>query len=44
MLIGAYLGLLWLLSRNLLAPMITHALYDFGALVYLVRGSVWGRR
>jgi len=37
-LIGAYLGLLWLLSGNLLAPMITHALYDFGALVYLVRG------
>jgi uncharacterized protein len=35
--IGVYLGLLWILSGNLLVPIITHALYDFVALVYFVR-------
>ncbi|MBI1900238.1 MAG: CPBP family intramembrane metalloprotease [Planctomycetia bacterium] len=36
-LLGAYLGGLMLyFDGNLLAPMITHALYDFCALVYLV--------
>ncbi len=35
--IGAYLGLLWLASANLLVPVVTHAVYDFLALVYLVR-------
>ena len=39
--IGAYLGLLWIWTGNLLTPMITHAAYDFVALVYFlrVRGS-----
>lgn len=36
-LIGVYLGGLWLLSDNLLAPIITHGLYDFLALTYLLR-------
>jgi CAAX protease family protein len=36
--IGAYLGLLWMWTGNLLTPMITHALYDFAALVYFLRG------
>jgi membrane protease YdiL (CAAX protease family) len=34
---GAYLGLMWLLSGNLLTVIIAHSLYDFVALVYLVR-------
>lgn len=37
-LIGLYLGWLWLLCGNLLAPITTHALYDFVVLAYLVRG------
>lgn len=36
-LIGLYLGGLWLLTGNLLAPIISHAVYDFLALVYMVR-------
>jgi membrane protease YdiL (CAAX protease family) len=36
-LIGLYLGGLWLLSGNLLAPIVTHAVYDFLALVYFLR-------
>jgi uncharacterized protein len=36
-LIGLYLGLLWIWTGNLLAPMITHAVYDFAALVYFLR-------
>ena len=36
-LIGVYLGGLWIAADNLLAPMITHAVYDFVALVYLLR-------
>jgi membrane protease YdiL (CAAX protease family) len=36
-LLGAYLGGLWLACDNLLAPIVTHALYDFLALVYLLR-------
>jgi uncharacterized protein len=35
--IGVYLGALWLITGNLLAPITCHALYDFLALVYLVR-------
>lgn len=35
--IGAYLGVLWLLSGNLLVPITAHAAYDFVALVYFVR-------
>jgi membrane protease YdiL (CAAX protease family) len=35
-LIGAYLGLLFLWTGNLLAPIAAHALYDFFALAYLL--------
>jgi membrane protease YdiL (CAAX protease family) len=35
--IGAYLGLLWIWTGNLLTPMITHAVYDFAALMYFLR-------
>jgi membrane protease YdiL (CAAX protease family) len=34
---GLYLGALFLLQGTLLAPVITHALYDFVALVYVAR-------
>ena len=34
---GLYLGGLFLATDNLLAPIVTHAVYDFLALVYLVR-------
>jgi membrane protease YdiL (CAAX protease family) len=36
-LLGGYLGGLWMACDNLLAPIVTHALYDFLALLYLVR-------
>jgi hypothetical protein len=36
-LVGAYLGWLALATGNLLGPIIAHALYDFVALVYLMR-------
>jgi len=36
-LIGTYLGLLWMGNGNLLTPMVTHAAYDFAALVYFLR-------
>jgi membrane protease YdiL (CAAX protease family) len=35
--ISLYLGWLWLASGNLLAPITTHGVYDFLALLYLVR-------
>lgn len=35
--IGAYLGWLFVATGGLLAPVVTHALYDFVALVYLTR-------
>jgi membrane protease YdiL (CAAX protease family) len=35
--IGAYLGLLWIWTGDLMTPMITHAVYDFVALVYFLR-------
>jgi CAAX protease family protein len=35
--IGLYLGLLWIWTGNLLTPMVTHAVYDFVALVYFLR-------
>ncbi len=40
-LMGLYLGGIWMVvsPRNLLAPIIIHGLYDFVALVYLVRWS-----
>lgn len=34
---GAYLGLLYVLTGNLMVPIIVHALYDFIALLYLLR-------
>ncbi len=34
---GACLSGLWLLTGNLLTPILTHALYDFLALIYLAR-------
>jgi membrane protease YdiL (CAAX protease family) len=38
-LMGAYLGLTWVVSDNLLVPIVAHALYDFLALAYLLRKS-----
>jgi uncharacterized protein len=35
--IGLYLGILWLLTGNLLAPIIVHSLYDFIAILILLR-------
>jgi len=40
-LIGFYLGMISFLSGNVVIPMVIHVLYDFAALVYLVR---WRRR
>lgn len=36
-LVGLYLGWLFAVSGNLLAPIVAHGVYDFFALVYLVR-------
>lgn len=36
-LIGVYLGVEWLLSGNLLAPILTHGIYDFLALLDCLR-------
>ena len=38
-LIGAYLGGVWLVSGNLLAPIVTHAVYDFVAVLILLGDS-----
>jgi membrane protease YdiL (CAAX protease family) len=35
--LGFYLGWLWIETGNLLVPILTHATYDFGALLALVR-------
>ncbi len=35
--IGLYLGGLWMATGNLLVPAVVHALYDFWALVYVLR-------
>jgi CAAX protease family protein len=35
--VGLYLGALYLFADNLLAPIVTHALYDFVALLVLAR-------
>ena len=43
-LIGAYLGILWIVVGNLLAPIVTHAVYDFVALAYFLRAHVRQRR
>lgn len=39
--LGFYLGWLYLVSGNLVVPIVVHALYDFIALLYLMR---WRRR
>ncbi len=36
-LVGAYLGWLFIVSHNLLLPMIVHSVYDFAALTFLLR-------
>jgi uncharacterized protein len=36
-LIGLYLGWLWMATGNLLVPIVTHTVYDFVVLVYLVK-------
>jgi membrane protease YdiL (CAAX protease family) len=33
--VGVYLGLLWIVTENLLAPIVAHGAYDFFALWYL---------
>lgn len=38
--IGLYLGALFLWQGSLLAPIVTHTLYDFVALLYIARRSV----
>jgi membrane protease YdiL (CAAX protease family) len=38
-LIGCYMSVLYVATDNLLAPMIVHGLYDFVALVWMMRGS-----
>ena len=42
-LIGAYLGILFLLADNLLAPMVAHAAYDVVALFVLARRAETSR-
>jgi membrane protease YdiL (CAAX protease family) len=34
---GVYLGILFLLQGSLMAPIVTHALYDFVALIHVAR-------
>jgi uncharacterized protein len=36
-LMGLYLGLLFLIQRSLVAPVVTHAVYDLAALLWLVQ-------
>lgn len=36
-LISLYLGWLWMVTGNLLVPIVTHTVYDFVVLVYLVK-------
>ena len=40
--LGLYLGAIWIYSDNLLTVMVTHGLYDFVALGYLIRLTVSG--
>lgn len=42
--LGLYLGWLWMLTENLLVPITIHAMYDFLALVYLVKVRRQGSR
>jgi membrane protease YdiL (CAAX protease family) len=34
---GIYIGIIWLVTGNLLTPIVLHAVYDFFALVYFLR-------
>ncbi len=43
-LIGVYLGLLYLRTGNIVAPILAHALYDFVALVFLVKIRSAGKK
>ncbi len=43
-LIGVYLGWLFFVTGSLVAPMVTHAVYDFAALVYLTTRPHRGTR
>ena len=36
-LLGFYIGAVWIYSGNLLTAMVTHALYDFAALGFIIR-------
>jgi membrane protease YdiL (CAAX protease family) len=38
-LLGIYLGVLWLATDNLLTVIVAHALYDFVALIFLMRSG-----
>lgn len=42
-LVGLYLGTLHLLTGTVVVPIVVHALYDLGALLYLTRGSLGDR-
>jgi len=42
-LMGAWLGLLWIASGNLVVPIVAHAAYDFLTLVYLRRKVILTR-
>jgi len=37
--LGVYLGYVWVASGNLLVVIVAHALYDFLALIFLMRGT-----
>jgi membrane protease YdiL (CAAX protease family) len=43
-LIGVYLGWLFLATDNLAPPILAHAIYDFAALVYLLRSDTGSLR
>ena len=38
-LLGLYLGWLWIVTDNLLVPIVAHGLYDLVALIYLLHGT-----
>lgn len=40
-LLGFYFGAVWIISGNLLTVMVTHTVYDFIALAYLIRFQHW---
>ena len=40
--LGAYLGIIWLTSGNLLTPIVAHAVYDFVTLLLLSRARATG--